>query len=131
MSTMQVELVSPEGVLWSGEATMVITRTIGGGDIAFLPDHTSFVGALGIGVLTIRPTSGNSDEHVAVHGGFVEISDNNVTVLSDVAEMRAHIDEARARRSKDEAEAALRQAHDTEIEAQLRRAEVRLETVNR
>ena len=54
---MQVELVSPERILWSGEAEMVITRTLGGGDIAFLPGHAPFVGALGIGVMTIRPTA--------------------------------------------------------------------------
>ncbi|MDZ7675031.1 MAG: ATP synthase F1 subunit epsilon [Acidimicrobiales bacterium] len=122
---MQVEVVSPERILWSGEADMVITRTLGGGDIAFLPDHAPFVGALGIASMTIRPTEGR-DEHVAVHGGFVEVSHNTVTILSDVAEMRDHIDEERARRAKEAAEAALRQEHDAEIEASLRRAETRL-----
>lgn len=124
---MQVELVSPEGILWSGEADMVITRTIGGGDIAFLPDHTSFVGALGIGVLTIRPSSGGADEKVAVHGGFVEISNNHVTILSDVAELASQIDVQRARRAKEAREVELRREHDTGVEAGLRRAHVRLE----
>lgn len=124
---MQVELVSPEGILWSGEADMVITRTLGGGDIAFLPDHTAFVGALGIGVLTIRPASGGPDEKVAVHGGFVEVSNNLVTILSDVAELASQIDVARARAAKDRAEAASRTEQDTEVEAALRRAHVRLE----
>ena len=41
-----VELVSPEQVLFAGEATMVIARTLGGGDIAFLPGHAPFLGAL-------------------------------------------------------------------------------------
>ena len=104
---------------------MVITRTIGGGDIAFLEGHAPFVGALGIGELTVRPVDG-PDEHVAVHGGFVEISDNAVTILSDVAEMQDHIDEERARRAKEAAEAAIRGEHDAEIEADLRRAETRL-----
>ena len=122
---LQVELVSPERVLWSGAASMVIARTIGGGDIAFLDGHAPFVGALGIGALTIRPVEG-SDEHVAVHGGFVEVSDSTVTILSDVAEMKEHIDEARARAAKDAAEAAVRSEHNGEIEADLRRAETRL-----
>lgn len=124
---MQVELVSPEGVLWSGEADMIITRTVGGGDIAFLPNHTSFVGAVDIGVLTIRPTGGAPDEKVAVHGGFVEISHNVVTILSDVAELASQVDVERARRAKEANEAAIRQEHNTEIEAALRRANVRLE----
>lgn len=122
---MQVELVSPERILWSGEAEMVIARTVGGGDIAFLPGHAPFVGALATGVLTIRPVSG-TDEKVAVHGGFVEVSGNTVTVLSDVAEMASQIDVERARRAKDAAEAALRSETDSEIEAALRRAETRL-----
>ena len=124
---MQVELVSPERILWSGEADMVITRTLGGGDIAFLPGHAPFVGALGIGVLTIRPTGGGADEKVAVHGGFVEVSNDTVTVLSDVAELAGQIDVSRAREARDRAEAALRGDQDADHEAALRRANVRLE----
>ena len=44
--TLQVELVSPERILYSGEAEMVIARTVGGGDIAFLPGHSPFVAIL-------------------------------------------------------------------------------------
>ncbi len=127
---MQVELVSPEKILWSGEAEMVITRTVGGGDIAFLPGHAPFVGALGIGALTIRPIDGK-DEHIAVHGGFVEVSNNTVTILSDLAEMQDHIDHDRALRAKEEAEAALRAEHDKVAAAALARAEARLEVRNR
>ena len=123
--TMQVELVSPEQILFSGEAEMVSCRTIDG-EIAFLTGHAPFVGALGVGPVTIRTTGGH-DEQAAVHGGFVEVSDNRVTILSDVAEMAHQIDMMRAQRSKEEAEAKLRDAHDAEVEAQLRRAHVRIE----
>jgi F-type H+-transporting ATPase subunit epsilon len=128
---MQVELVSPERILWSGQAEMVIVRTLGGGDIAFLPGHAPFVGALGTGVLTIRPSGGGGDEKVACHGGFVEVSgsaeSSTVTILSDVAELSGQIDVQRAREAKERAELELRQAHDAEAEAALRRAHVRLE----
>ena len=43
---MKVEVVSPEKILYSGEANMVITRTLGGGEIAFQPGHAAFLGAL-------------------------------------------------------------------------------------
>jgi len=128
---MQVELVSPERILWSGEAEMVIARTLGGGDIAFLPGHAPFVGALGTGVVTIRPAGGGADEKVACHGGFVEVSgsesSSHVTILSDVAELASQVDVARAREAKERAEAALRQQHDPETAAALARANVRLE----
>ena len=91
---MQVELVSPERILYSGEADTVIARTIGGGELAFLTGHAPFVGALDIATVTIRSAEG--DEVVAVHGGFVEVSNDVVTILSDVAELASQIDVERA-----------------------------------
>jgi F-type H+-transporting ATPase subunit epsilon len=124
--TLTVEVVSPERVLWSGDAEMVIARTIGGGDIAFLTGHQPFVGALTVAKVTVRPEEG-PDELIAVHGGFVEISGDRVTILSDVAEVASQIDVERARRARESAEAELRREHDAEAEAALRRAHVRLE----
>jgi F-type H+-transporting ATPase subunit epsilon len=121
---MEVELVSPERVLYSGEADMVIARAEGG-DIAFLPGHAPFLGTLQIGMVTIR--SQGNQEVAAVHGGFVEVRDDKVIILSDVAELASQIDVARAREAGERAEAKLRTDHDSEAEAALRRAHVRLE----
>ena len=121
---MQVELVSPERILYSGEAEMVICRTVSG-DIAFLDNHAPFLGALDIGVVRIKTAGG--EEKAAVHGGFVEVRDNRVIILSDVAELVDHIDVERARRAKDELERRTRSDDDAETEAALRRAHVRLE----
>jgi F-type H+-transporting ATPase subunit epsilon len=122
---LQVELVSPERILYSGEATMVTARTIGGGDIAFLTGHAPFIGALAIDQVTIRQPDG-TDEVAAVHGGFVSVQDDKVKVLSDLAELRAQIDVNRARRAQETAEAAVRVNDDVECEADLRRAQARL-----
>jgi F-type H+-transporting ATPase subunit epsilon len=122
---LQVELVSPERILYSGEADMVIARTVGGGDIAFLPGHAPFVGALEVATVTIRSADGG-DELVAVHGGFVEVSNDTVTILSDVAELSSQIDVERAREAKEKAEQRLRADHDAEAEGAARRAHVRL-----
>jgi F-type H+-transporting ATPase subunit epsilon len=121
---LQVDLVSPERILFSGEADMVIARTVGGGDIAFLPGHAPFVGALDIATVTIR--SGSDEELVAVHGGFVEVSDDRVAILSDVAELAGQIDVDRARQAREAAERRAQQGDDAEAEADLRRAHVRL-----
>jgi F-type H+-transporting ATPase subunit epsilon len=117
MAEMHVELVSPERILYSGSAEQVIARTAGG-DIAFLPGHAPFLGTLGIGLVKIRTTTG-VEEIAAVHGGFVEVSSNSVTILSQ-------IDVDRAREAAERAEATLRTEHDAEVEAALRRAHVRL-----
>ena len=122
---LHVELVSPERILYSGEAEMVVCRTVDGGDIAFLTGHAPFVGALAIWKLFVRTPGG--DEEAAVYGGFVEVRENRVTILSDHAEMKADIDVEEARRLRDEAERRLRETDDAECEAQLRRAHVALE----
>lgn len=123
---LHVEVVSPERILWTGEAAMVSARTVGGGDIAFLTGHAPFVGALDIGKVTIRPEGGD-DLHVAVHGGFVEVSNDRVTILSDVAELREHIDVTRAQEALAKAEAELRtEGLSADAEAAKRRADLRL-----
>ena len=94
---LQVELVSPERILFSGEATSVTARTEGG-DIAFLTGHAPFIGVLGVGAVTIALTDGTT-RRAAVHGGFVEVMDDRVTILSDVAELSEQIDRARAERA--------------------------------
>jgi F-type H+-transporting ATPase subunit epsilon len=122
---LDVALVSPERILFTGEADMVICRTTDG-EIAFLTGHAPFVGALGVALVRIKLADG-SEERAAVHGGFVEVRDNRVSILSDVAELPDHIDVERARRAKEEAEQKLMQGDDAECEAQLRRAHVRLQ----
>ena len=121
----RVEVVSPERVLYSGEATQVITRTLGGGEIAFLPGHVSFLGALVENHTRVYQADGSVLD-VAVHGGFVEVSSNTVTILSDGAELASEIDIERARRAKGRAEEHMRTEHDAEVESALRRAHARL-----
>src|SRR5437588_2072629 len=130
---LQVELVSPERILYSGEAEMVICRTVGGGEIAFLSGHAPFLGALEIAIVRVRSGEGN-EEKAAVHGGFVEVKDDRVILLSDVAELPDQVDVDRARRAQEEAERTISggsgSRDDAEIvaaEAALRRAHVRLE----
>ncbi|HEV7887850.1 MAG TPA: ATP synthase F1 subunit epsilon [Acidimicrobiales bacterium] len=123
---LHVELVSPERILYSGEAEMVIARTAGG-DIAFLTGHAPFLGALGVGAVRIQRVGGG-EEQAAVHGGFVEVKDDRVIVLSDVAELAGQIDVERARRAEEEAKRRLHAGGeaDPEVELALRRAQVRL-----
>jgi F-type H+-transporting ATPase subunit epsilon len=123
--SLRVEVVSPERVLFSGEATQVITRTLDGGEIAFLPGHISFLGALVENHTRIYLTGG-AVQDLAVHGGFVEVAPDHVTILSDSAELAVDIDIARARAAKQRAEEAMRGEHDATVESALRRAQARL-----
>ena len=124
---MEVQLVSPEQVLYVGEADMVIARTLGGGEIAFLRGHAPFLGALADSSVRLVLADGGQ-ERFSVHGGFVEVSHDRVIVLSDVAELASDIDTDRAREAKVRAEDALRtNADDEDAQAALTRADVRLE----
>jgi len=106
----QVDIVSPEKVLFSGEANMVITRTLGGGEIAFQAGHQPFVGALVENHTRIFLADGEVQD-VAVHRGFVEVSSGEVTkvsLLTDVAELVEDIDVARAKEALERHERTLK-----------------------
>ena len=120
---MRVEIVSPEKVLYSGEATQVITRTLSG-DIAFLAGHAPFLGALAENHTRIYLTDGTVQD-VAIHRGFVEVSHDVVSILSDTAELASEIDVERARRAKERAEKGVLEG-DEDAPAALSRANARL-----
>ena len=93
-----VEVVSPEAVLYSGEADMVVTRTLCGGEVAFQAGHAAFLGALIENHTRVFQTDGTVQD-IAIHRGFVEVSGNptRVSILSDTAELAQDIDVDRAR----------------------------------
>jgi F-type H+-transporting ATPase subunit epsilon len=123
----EVQLVSPEQVLYTGDAKMVVVRTLGGGDIAFEDNHAAFLGALATWPARVKSEDG-TQRWFAVHGGFVEVGGNQVIILSDVAELPGDIDVERAQAAKARAEEALRvNADDEDAQAAVTRAEVRLE----
>jgi F-type H+-transporting ATPase subunit epsilon len=96
MATMQVELVSVERPLWSGEATAVFARTIEG-EIGILPGHAPLLGALAPGWLVRIQQADGVEQRVAVHGGFLSVRPDGVSVLAEMAENAEEIDVARAR----------------------------------
>ena len=129
--TLQVQLVSPEEVLYEGEADMVIVRTLEEGDVAFLTGHAAFLGALATWPIELIPAEGPR-QIFAVHGGFVEVSNDRVTILSDVAELADYIDVERAAEAKARCEEILsRDPDDFVAQAGLDRATVRLEVAGR
>ena len=154
-SLFQINLVTPERVLFNGMASEVILRT-GEGDVTFLAGHTPLVGTVLPGVVrVVRP--GGDDVRIAVHGGFTQVEQNvafddddgvtgtRVTLLIGVAELAGEIDVDRARVALEAAEARVGELGGTanrapaegevvdpevvEAEAAVRRAQVRLEAV--
>ncbi|MDP8970239.1 MAG: ATP synthase F1 subunit epsilon [Actinomycetota bacterium] len=126
MATMQVEVVSPQQRLYSGEATEVYARSLDG-DLGILPNHQPTLLALDIAPVKVVTADGDEVTY-AVHNGFLEMSENRLTVLADAAERPEEIDTDRAERARHRAEEQLQQgSEDEEVQAALARAELRLE----
>jgi F-type H+-transporting ATPase subunit epsilon len=102
MATMQVELVSVERALWSGEATAVYARTAEG-EIGILPGHAPLLAALEPGWVVRIDRANESELRVAVHGGFLSVGES-VSVLAEMAEPAEDIDTARARAALERAQ---------------------------
>ena len=112
MATTAFDLVTPAATLFSGQAEMIVCKTVDG-EIAFLADHMPYIGALDpCLVRVVGPESGGAaagsdagagEFRVAVHGGFVEVKDNHVIMLADIAELPGDIDVAAAEREQSEA----------------------------
>ena len=100
MADMTCELVSPERVVWTGQATYVFARSLDG-DLGVLPRHAPLLAALDYGVVRIRPVDG-AEIVAAVDGGFLSVSPDEelgtkVSILAETAVMAADIDVAAAR----------------------------------
>ena len=118
MAELQVELVAVDREVWSGAATQVSARTTEG-EIGVLPGHAPLLGQIAEGGTVRIGQSAGPDVVAAVHGGFLSVTDEGVTVLAEVAELAADIDTGRAR-------TALERARAANDEAAVRRAESRL-----
>ncbi|UQX89870.1 F0F1 ATP synthase subunit epsilon [Jatrophihabitans telluris] len=95
-NTMQVELVSVERPIWSGEATAVYARTPEG-EIGVMAGHAPLLGALEPGWLVRIQQADGVEQRIAVHGGFLSVRHDGVSVLAEIAESSDEIDVARAR----------------------------------
>ena len=117
---LDVEVVSVDKQVWSGEATFVRARTVDG-EIGILPGHWDHLSVLVPGgVVDIR--EGETSTLAAVHGGFLLVHDNTVRILAETAELGEEIDVSRAQSSLERA----RSSDDERAEEAAQRAEARL-----
>ncbi|GED32774.1 MULTISPECIES: F0F1 ATP synthase subunit epsilon [Brevibacillus] len=105
MSKMTVEVVTPERVVYSGQAEMVIARGVVG-DLGILPNHMPLVSPLKTAPVRIK-TEGEKEVKMAVSGGFMEVRGDKVTILAETAELPGDIDVERAQAAKGRAEKRL------------------------
>jgi F-type H+-transporting ATPase subunit epsilon len=105
VATLHVELVSVERLLWSGDATMVIARTTEG-ELGVLPGHAPLLGELAPGGTVRIQQEGGEELVFAVHGGFLSVTEDGVSVLAELAERSDEIDVGRAEQALERARSA-------------------------
>lgn len=126
---LQLDVITPERRLLSEEVDAVTVPGLGG-ELGILPGHTPLISQLQTGVLSY--TRGGESRRLLVSGGFVEVNDDRVSVLTDLAELPGEIDAARARVERDDAEKRLgaftgAPEEMAEVRTQLDRAAARLQ----
>ncbi|MFD0883534.1 F0F1 ATP synthase subunit epsilon [Streptosporangium algeriense] len=127
MAKLRVGVVSPEREIWSGEADMVVAKTIDG-EIGIMPRHAPVLGVLVEGgVLTVKRGGGEPDLVAAVHGGFLSVADNEVSILAELAELGSEVDVAAAKDALQRAQASVdANQEDADAAIEVKRAKARL-----
>ena len=133
MATIHVDIVSAEGEIFSGEASMVFVPAIMG-DIGIAPRHAPLLTTLRPGEVRVQTPVGE-EQFFYVSGGAIEIQPHLVTVLADTA-LRAHdLDEAAALQAKQRAEEALRNRDDkmdtAKLQAELAQAAAQIRAIEK
>ncbi len=127
-----LKVVSPSRFVFDDEVEMAIMRSTEG-DFAVLKGHENLTTILAVGVL--KAVNDGQTTEMALLGGFVEVSENGVTILTDACELPEEIDAARAEKARDRAlERIKANQADMDIkraELALQRALVRLEVVGK
>ena len=132
-STIHVDIVSAEGQIFSGEASMVFVPG-SQGELGIAPRHAPLLTTLKAGEVRVQ-SEGAEEQSFYVGGGSLEIQPNLVTVLADTAARARDLDEAAALAAKQRAEDAVRQRTDkidiAEAQAELARAVAQLRAIER
>ena len=129
---LNVEIVSPEGIIFEGEASSVTLPTVQG-EITVLPHHVNLFTKLGRGIAIV--TSGSKEQTFAIMGGFLEITSGTLRIISDFAISAEDISSAQAEEAKKRAERAKREADANvdfvEIEKDLQRSILQLDVAGK
>jgi F-type H+-transporting ATPase subunit epsilon len=132
-NTIHVDIVSAEGQIFSGEASMVFVPG-SQGELGIAPRHAPLLTTLKAGEVRVQ-SEGAEEQSFYVGGGSLEIQPNLVTVLADTAARARDLDEAAALAAKRRAEDAVRERTDkvdiAEAQAELARAVAQLRAIER
>ncbi len=109
MRSFKLDIVSPDGRIFSGEAERLLVRT-SDGDVEILAGHTDLFATLDVG--RVKLTAGSEIKYGSASGGFLTVKDGEATLAVITFEFSGDIDVARAERARERAEFAIKEAKD-------------------
>lgn len=104
---LNLKIITPEKILFENKVDAIYSKSIDG-EFGVLPGHISYMTSLDVGITKF--VTDNNDEFVAIMGGIFQVCDDNVVILSDMAELGSEIDIPRAKAAFERAEARLKTA---------------------
>lgn len=123
-----VDVVTPDGLIYSHKSSFIDFRGVDGKQ-SIMFDHTPLLVPLAIGDVVVRRSQelNRHMDHIAVNGGYLEFSDNHVTIIADSAERARNIDVSRAEAAKKRAEERLKKAEADHDEESVDKAQVAIQ----
>ncbi|MBR6789900.1 MAG: ATP synthase F1 subunit epsilon [Oscillospiraceae bacterium] len=129
MATFKLQIVTPDRVVFDGEATYLLCRTASG-DVGILANHTPYTAPLKVGMMKVEITSKDDVRYAALNGGILRVGENSATIITPACEWQDEIDTDRAERAAERARAMLQSNASAremdEAEVRLKRALNRL-----
>lgn len=132
MPTFHLQIVTPDGGFYDGQAEKLIVRALGG-DVCILPRHAPYVTALGTGEATV--VIDGQRRQAACAGGMLAVTQDDVRLVATTFEWAEDIDIQRAQRAREKAEAMIQNAKTAQeleqAKARLLRALTRLKAAGK
>ncbi|USS86840.1 F0F1 ATP synthase subunit epsilon [Fructilactobacillus cliffordii] len=124
-NVLTVSIVTPDGPVYTNENCSLAVVQTQSGDLGIMANHIPVIAALQIAPAEFKNQDGQSDT-IAVNGGFVEFSNNELTIVADSAERKDQIDVDRANSAKERAQREIEEANSKHDADTMKRAEVEL-----
>ncbi|MGX7108506.1 ATP synthase F1 subunit epsilon [Facklamia miroungae] len=110
LKNLQVQIISPNGVVYTKRARKCHVQTVNGG-ITILPNHIAMMTVLDISTVVVTPLKeAKPDDYIAINGGLLEIRDNELNIIANMAVRALDIDDAKTKMELSLAEDKMKQA---------------------
>ncbi|WP_220751390.1 F0F1 ATP synthase subunit epsilon [Apilactobacillus xinyiensis] len=129
-SVLTVSIVTPDGKVYERESADLVVVKTKSGQLGIMPNHVPVIASLEVDIAKVE--YGEKTDEIAVNGGFIEFSNNNLSIIADSAEKQGDIDVERAKEARERAQRRIEEARQKHDDATLKRSQIALQrAINR